>query len=218
MKLFLKNEWLNILVAISPFLYLALIWQGLPDIIPTHWNAAGEIDDYGSKYMLVLLGFMLPVLTYMIFTLVPYLKSWGWQPSSVIKYNKFKFIITVLMSALAIYIMYITYHQSRFTLRIFTIIGLIFTIIGNYLPTIKRNKLIGIRTPWTLSDDRNWMKTHQFSGPLWVIGGISILLISLMENELENVHIFILIIIFTIAILPFLYSYYIFKTHNKTHI
>ncbi len=58
----------------------------------------------------------------------------------------------------------------------FSGIGLLFIILGNFMPKMRKNWLIGIRTPWTLSDDRVWDRTHRFAGPLFVLGGLITLL------------------------------------------
>ena len=56
------------------------------------------------------------------------------------------------------------------------LIGVIFTIIGNYLPKCKQNYTIGIKIPWTLNNEENWNKTHRFAGWLWTVCGILIML------------------------------------------
>lgn len=53
--------------------------------------------------------------------------------------------------------------------------GLLLVVTGNYLPKARRNHFIGIRTPWTLGDERVWDKTHRFAGPLLMLGGAGIL-------------------------------------------
>ena len=56
------------------------------------------------------------------------------------------------------------------------LIGLIFTIIGNYLPKCKQNYTVGIKIPWTLNSEENWNKTHRFAGWLWTFCGVLIML------------------------------------------
>ncbi len=54
-------------------------------------------------------------------------------------------------------------------------VGILLIVIGNYLPKTRLNYLMGIRTPWTLSDERVWDRTHRFAGPLFVLGGLMVL-------------------------------------------
>ena len=71
MKNTLQKEWFSILIVLIPFIYLAFIWNSLPEKVPIHWNLNGQIDDWGSRYSLIGLLFALPVLTYGIMLLVP---------------------------------------------------------------------------------------------------------------------------------------------------
>ena len=57
--------------------------------------------------------------------------------------------------------------------------GLLFVVIGNYLPKARRNYTIGIRLPWTLANEENWNRTHRIGGFLWVIGGILMIIMAL---------------------------------------
>ena len=81
-------------------------------------------------------------------------------------------------------------------------IGLIFTVIGNYMPKCKQNYTIGIKIPWTLNNEENWNKTHRFAGFLWVVCGIAIML----TGFLGNFWIFLPIAL-VMVIVPVIYSY-----------
>lgn len=61
--------------------------------------------------------------------------------------------------------------------------GLLFMIIGNYLPKVKQNNTIGIRVVWTLQDEENWSATHRFSGKLWVASGVLCMLCGLFWRK-----------------------------------
>ena len=63
---------------------------------------------------------------------------------------------------------------------VWVFVGVIFAAVGNYLPKIRRNTLTGIRLPWTLMDDAVWNKTHRFSGPVWVLGGLLLIVCGLI--------------------------------------
>ena len=85
-------------------------------------------------------------------------------------------------------------------------IGLLFTVIGNYLPKCKQNYTIGIKIPWTLSSEENWNRTHRFAGWLWTFCGIAIMLTAFFGGFW----------IFTIVVLlmvfaPIIYSYLLFR-------
>jgi len=91
------------------------------------------------------------------------------------------------------------------------LIGLLFTIIGNYMPSIKPNYFIGIRTPWTLENEMVWTKTHQLAGKLWFPAGLIVILLSLTIRDHQLMHVIFLSITAIIALVPIVYSYIIFK-------
>ena len=62
------------------------------------------------------------------------------------------------------------------------LLGIVFTIIGNYLPKCRQNYTIGIKIVWTLSDEENWNATHRLAGKLWTAGGLLLLLCAFLSG------------------------------------
>jgi uncharacterized membrane protein len=52
--------------------------------------------------------------------------------------------------------------------------GLLLATLGNYLPKTRYNYVMGVRTPWTLADERVWDQTHRLAGPLMMLGGLAV--------------------------------------------
>ena len=75
MKIHLKKELPLLLIVAMPFIYLAYVWADLPNKVPLHWNIKGEIDRWGDKQELILIPFLLPLLTYIIFLFVPIIEE-----------------------------------------------------------------------------------------------------------------------------------------------
>lgn len=205
---------LLIIVSI-PFIYLSYIWNSLPETVPTHWNYNGEIDGWGKKSSLILTTFLLPVLTYLLFSLIPLI-----DPKKKIQVmgNKFynlKFFMVLFMSALAIFIIYSVKEQSITNPAFITLaIGLLYMLLGNYMKTIKANYFIGIRTPWTLENETVWKTTHILAGKLWFAGGLAIIISSLISSEKFN-SIFFISVTILIVLIPTIYSYLEFKKIEK---
>ena len=88
--------------------------------------------------------------------------------------------------------------------------GILFAVLGNYLPKCRHNYTVGIKTPWTLASEDNWNKTHRMAGPLWLVGGIVIAATSF----LANIWIFFGILM-VMAILPMVYSYMYYVKNEK---
>ena len=93
--------------------------------------------------------------------------------------------------------------------------GLLFMVIGNYLPKVKQNNTIGIRVIWTLQDEENWNATHRFSGKLWMAAGILCMLCGLFEENMAALVLFI-VSIMAAAIISILYSYLFYKKKIAT--
>ena len=94
--------------------------------------------------------------------------------------------------------------------KIFTLfIGLLFLIIGNYMPKITQNRVLGIKIKWTLESEENWNATHRFAGKVWVAGGFLLLFTSLLPEE-SAIFAFI-ILLFALIIIPVIYSGVLYK-------
>jgi len=215
-KFTLKSEWFSWL-AIVVIVGLA-IWSYplLPDLVPSHWNVAGEIDDYQSRLFHVLMFPGMTVGLYLLFLALPFLeprrlhfiKSWG-----------FYSIIKNFMMAFFLLIFGITTWAtlSEGPIPIGTIvslaIGLLFIVIGNYMPQIKSNFLMGIRTPWTLSSDTVWQKTHLLGGYTFVIGGVIFMAGTLFTSP-WNTYV-PLISIIVAGLTPIIYSYILFVQKKR---
>lgn len=207
----LKKELPIILIVLIPFIYLAFIWNVLPEQVPIHWNANGEIDGWGSKATLLIIPFILPVLIYVILSLVPKIDPKQKIEATSKKFYNIKLLLTLFMSVLALFILYSSKSQSFTNPNIIImLIGLLYVILGNYMKTIKTNYFIGIRTPWTLENDIVWKKTHKLAGKYWFIGGLLVILLGFILEPKPNMVSFI-IITTIITIIPVVYSYVIFK-------
>ncbi|MFE3867893.1 SdpI family protein [Flavobacterium sp. LS2P90] len=215
MKLTLRKELPIIGIVLTPFVYLAVIWNSLPERVPIHWNLKGEIDDWGSKYSLFILLFMLPVLMYVIMLAASKLDPKKRMDLMGGKFYQLKFFLVLFMSLVALFILYITKNQffSNPSL-IYVTVGVLLMVFGNYFKVIQPNYFIGIRTPWTLENIEVWKVTHAFAGQLWFIGGVIIVLGGLIFPDFTFSKAFIGIG-FTLAFVPIVYSYIKFKEIEK---
>ena len=211
----LKNELPIVGLVLLPFVYLAFVWNQLPEEVPVHWNFKGEIDRYSNKTSLLLIPILLPLLTYLVFVLIPKIDPKNNLNKMGNKFQKLKFALTAFMSVLALFIIYSAKNQSLGNPNyLILLVGLLYIILGNYFKTIKPNYFIGIRTPWTLENDYIWQKTHKFGGILWFFGGLIIIILSLvLDTNLNNI--FFLGISAVITILPILYAYLMSRADRK---
>lgn len=93
--------------------------------------------------------------------------------------------------------------------------GLLFVIVGNYLPKVKPNRTIGIRVVWTLQDEENWNATHRFSGKIWVAAGLLSMICGLFSDSMATLFLFI-VAITAAAFGSILYSYLYYRKKLRT--
>jgi len=165
------TELFILIIIIIPVAYLLAIWAELPEEVPMHWNAKGQIDRYGSKNELVGLLLMLNLPLYFILKYAPKI-----DPKKKISDSQLaglRLVMHLFMSALALFILYSTKQAEMSSpFGIISLVGLLFTGLGWYFTKLKPNYFIGIRTPWTLESEEVWTRTHKASAPVWMIGGI----------------------------------------------
>lgn len=211
----LKKELPIIGIVLLPFVYLAIIWNKLPQKVPVHWNIRGEVDRYGEKTEMILIPILLPLLVYLIFLVVPKIDPKNKVNKMGNKLNSLKFVLTTLMSGLALFLIFSAQRQNFTNPNlIFVFVGLMYLVFGNYFKTIKANYFIGIRTPWTLESETVWKETHRLAGKLWLAGGLLVIISALFLDDKMNVLTFF-IITGIITLVPAVYSYFIFKKENK---
>ena len=172
----LKTLIITSLVILLPIVAGLIMWNQLPEQIPSHWNIDGEIDGWSSKAFAVF-GFPLILLA------AQWLCMLGTAADPKKEHHSDKVVQLVLwiIPFISILLEAITYltamgGQVRVEVIMPVFIGLLFAIIGNYMPKCKQNYTIGIKIPWTLNSEENWNKTHRFAGWLWTICGLLIML------------------------------------------
>lgn len=202
----IKKNWklltCTTLVILIPILAGILLWDRLPARMPTHWNATGEVDGWSSKPFAV---FGLPGILLALHWLC--VLGTAADPKKRNHSEKLLHLVHWITPALSVVLGAVTYLTAlgqpvRIEVLLPLLTGLLFTIIGNYMPKCKQNYTIGIKIPWTLNSEENWNRTHRFAGRLWFLGGLLII----ATGFLGNVWIFLTITL-VMAFIPFLYSY-----------
>jgi len=217
MKTNLQKELPLIIIVLIPFVYLAYVWNSLPEKVPLHWNIEGEIDRYGEKSELILIPLLLPLLIYVLFTIIPKIDPKKKIKNMGNKYTILKSIMTIFMSALAMIIIYAALNETLYNPNyIVLLIGILFALLGNYFKTLRANYFIGIKTPWTLENETVWKETHKLAGKLWFAGGLLIVLTSILLDKKTNFTLFAVITVF-ITVIPVVYSYIKYQSISQTN-
>jgi len=211
-------HWLTIMLTVSPLLYLAIIWQTIPDIVPVHYDIHFKPDKMDTKNNLWIIAATLSAGSILIYLLLLNVRKFDPKlrklpPSAT--FTRLAIVITVFMTAMNFLIISSANNNIRLLDRVmWQLVGLLFAFIGNYLNNIKPNYFAGLRLPWTLSSDHNWRKTHQLASKLWFWGGLSAAILSLIIPSPFSIIIFFTILIIMI-IIPVIYSYHIFKSEIR---
>jgi len=215
MNKYLKESILWVLIVL-PYVYLATIWNNLPKIVPTHFNISGNADAWSGKSTLLILPGALGVGIYLLMLLIPVLDPKKKIQQMGDKYYTFRFMLTIFMSLLATYLLYVSNTGSlKNPNMLIALIGALFAMLGNYFQTVRPNYFIGIRTPWTLENEQTWKKTHRLGGRLWMAGGVLIAILSFFISNNSVLAITFGVILAVLVIIPVVYSYFEFQKQKN---
>lgn len=202
----------------------ALLLPSLPDSIPSHWNAQGMVDGTVPKLADLALSF-LPVAVLLLFVVVPKIEPRQESYQRMARfYQGFALIFTLFMILITwcgiLTAAGILSEGVAVNGLVFAGCGLIFIYIGNYLPRVRQNYTMGVKTPWTLASKAVWEKTQRASGRAFVaLGVLSIVLAALgfvapEEALVAGVLVFLAAVI-GVAVWCMLYSWLLWKREGR---
>ena len=206
----IKNHWKTLLITslviLLPILFGIYLWDQLPEQLPFHWNLQGEVDDWVSK----------PVA---VFAMPPFLLAIQWlcvvatlsdpkKDNHASKILSLVFWLIPLISTVLHVFIYAVALGKNVPIESFLPIfmGLLFTVIGNFLPKAKQNYTIGIKIPWTLNSEENWNKTHRLAGWVWTFCGLT-----MMATAFLGIVWILIGLALTMVFVPLIYSYVLYR-------
>lgn len=212
-------NWLVALVILIPGIYLAFAWNSLPAKVPMHFDINGNADRYGDKSELLTTVLILPAVSLFVYFLLANIYRIDPKKYAVENRERLKriaFAIVCFLSALTCIIIYSASHGgSKFDVSlILSAVGLLFAIIGNYLPNLKPNYFAGMRLPWTLENPENWRKTHALAGKLWFGGGL-LLAVTCLFLPAKAAMVLFFAVMTILVIIPTVYSYRFYNQQKK---
>lgn len=213
-KSFNWQDGLIIFISILSLIGYGVIYSTLPEYIPSHWNAAGQIDD--TIHKIYYWGLMaLPLGIYLLMKFIPLIdpkrKAYQMHAKAYQATLLAVYIMISIFSWLGVLAAKgISLDVSRIALLS---MGLLFIVIGNFMPQIRQNYFFGIRTPWTLASEEVWKKTHRVGGYSFTIAGILAICLGLVWKAQ---FLFIVFMVIGIAsIVPTLYAYLLYRKIEK---
>ena len=199
-----KNNLLRqIFAAIFLLLPLAaglLLWERLPERMAIHWNIYGEPDGWAGRAVAVLL---LPLVLLLLQGLSQLLsrREEGRTAAAL------RLWIIPVLSLVCGAVTYcpVFFPEMKPDGLMPLLLGLLFAILGNFLPKLPRSRTLGIKIKWTLESDENWYATHRFTGWLWSAGGMLMIFCALLPKKLLPAA--LLPLVLAMILLPVLYSW-----------
>lgn len=203
-------DYLNLALILIVVILAIYFYPLLPEQVASHWNFSGEVDGYSSKNFQVI---FLPLLMLAIFLLFQFLPKL--DPKKVnyekfgLAYKVFQFVLLLFFAILFLVTSLVNLGWALPVGMIVTsIIGLMFIVFGFLMPKFKSNWFIGIRTPWTLSSESVWQKTHELAKYMFILAGVMFIFISYLPESMA-ISAFVALII--LLLIPVIYSYFLFK-------
>ena len=207
----MRSRWFGLVIAALAVAISIWAYPSLPPRVATHWDLRGTPDGFSSRAWAVALIPIVIIVMTGLFNVLPKL-----DPR---RENYAKFLSSYWLIANAVIVFILVAHGMIITtglglsVRIDRLmplgVGLLFVFLGNYLTRVEPNWFIGIRTPWTLSSDTVWRKTHRTAGWLMVLGGLVLASGAFLPGAML-LPLFIVTIV-VVAVIPIVQSYVLWK-------
>ena len=201
------------IIILIPMIVGFVLWDKLPEQMATHWGFGGEVDGWSSISVAVI---FLPMVLLAIHWLCMLLS--GLDKSNRDQDPKAFGVVFWIIPIVSLYAngtMYATAFGMKIDIKLclLTLLGIMFMVIGNYLPKTKRNYTLGVKLPWTVNNEENWNVTHRFCGKVWFVGGIVLMLTAFLPMAVFPIVLIAAIILLTG--IPAIYSYVYYKKQLK---
>ncbi len=202
---------LTSLLVLIPMIIGLILWNKLPEEIPVHFNTDGKPDNWESKSFAV---FFIPLFLWGIHLLTGFITLADPKKQNIS--DKVFMLILYICPAAGIFgtiVMYTGALNLPVSINMIgnLFVGIVFIVVGNYMPKTRQNYTIGIKIPWALNDTENWNKTHRFAGVIWIICGVALII-----NAFLDIIWIVPAAIAVAALLPTAYSFLLFLNKNKS--
>jgi len=215
-----KKIWISIVIIVLQIILAFYIGSHISADakVPSHWNIRGEIDGYTSKWTAIILFPGINVLILVLLLILPVIS---------VRYRntpeRFSRLIPSLSNILIFFFAVIHIYTLLLGAQLITTngsflyyaIGLMLILLGNIFPKMPSNFFMGIRTPWTLSSEYVWRKTHKVGGVCFVLGGLQMIFIPAIWGNNATAVTIMFIILMALILYSVIYSFILFKRSEK---
>jgi len=182
------------ILMLLPLAAVLIALQFLPDQIPAHYGASGQVDRWGSKYETL----VFPALTVVFGGVMLAVAKYASRQEKNGTNNEGVILVTglfcmLLFNAMTLFFLYLDFQKTEDLSTapvdvyqlMFGILGLGMVVIGNIMPKVRMNSLVGLRTPWSMKNEAIWKKSQRFGGISFILGGLATVLMSLLTKGLS---------------------------------
>ncbi len=203
-----KELLITTLLCLLPIAAGMMLYDSLPEQIATHFGLNGEADGWSGRAFTV---FGLPAFMAVMNIVVQFALSA--DPKKQNMNQALRTFAVWMIPAMSIIVSALVLgnalgHPMHIEVIMPLLVGLVFIVIGNYLPKTKQSYTMGIRLPWTLASEENWNRTHRLAGFTWVVGGALTILFTLLR--MWSIWLFAALMILLVLV-PGAYSYLLYK-------
>lgn len=220
-----KTKILFYVVMVLPILITIISLSILPDQIPAHYGIDGQVTRWGSKYETL----MLPIMIILFGLFMVWMSKRAGKEEKYGKNNEKNIILNgilflILFNVLNFYILYTAFHKvdnlSKISVSVEQLVmgalGISLIIIGNIMPKLKMNAIIGLRTTWSMKNEITWKKSQKFGGiVMMIIGTFIVVICCLCKGQLAGVISLALIVL--MLVVDIIYTYLIAKKYGEEH-
>lgn len=213
MKQYKRTIIITSLITLAPIVLGLILWNKLPDTIATHWGVDGTANGWTSKTTAIIGLPIFLLITHLICVFAtfndPKKKNIHRKPLTFILWIV-PLISVICNGATLMIAMGIDLSMD---LIVSIVIGIMFIVLGNFMPKLQQNYTVGIKIPWTLNSVENWNRTHRFGGKVYIALGFAMMLMTLLDNLFGGTATVAIILIITIggSMLPVAYSFYLYR-------
>lgn len=211
----MRSRWFGLVVALAALAATWYVWDHLPPRMATHWDTLGHVNGYSTRAFGALFAPALIFLMTLLFQALPAL-----DPRRE-NYAKFAGTYWVIANSVVLFVGVVHAmvlvnalgHPIAMTRVVPLGLGILFIALGNVLPRVEPNWFVGIRTPWTLSSDTVWRKTHRTGGWTFFLGGCALLVEGVIP--LGSYWPALVVTIAAAALIPVVQSYVLWKGEQR---
>ncbi len=185
MKVNWRTELLPVTLVIGMAVLAAVAWPHAPARLPVHWGLSGQPDSYAGKFLGLFGAPLIAAAVYALLFILPgidprrrhYALFWD-------RYLRLRTILVIVLAAIEVVtFLYAIGTAINLNIAVFIIVGFLLVFIGNYLGKLRSTWFVGIRSPWTLSSEESWNKTHRLGGWLFVLFGLALVIAAPFQEK-----------------------------------